>query len=132
LCKNQGHHKCFFFSDDLSIHPPGTEPVRIPPSVQPERMVIAPKRPYDNGQDRQYGQPPNKKPFDFSRVGGNFLILLSPQAIHQTLLFLCFPSYLPKSVGIFFFFFVEKSVSFGLLTTYPCFKAEIRIYFKML
>ena len=56
--------------DDLSIHPPGTEPVRIPPSVQPERMVIAPKRPYDNGQDRQYGQPPNKKPFDFSRVGG--------------------------------------------------------------
>ena len=99
-CTLQAHHKYFyFFSDDLSIHPPGTEPVRIPPSVQPERMVIAPKRPYDNGQDRQYGQPPNKKPFDFSRVGGNFLILLSPQAIHQTLLFLCFSSYLPKYGG---------------------------------
>ncbi|CAG2210740.1 RBM26 [Mytilus edulis] len=58
-------------NDEPPIHPPGTEPVHIPPpSSQPERTVIAPKRPYDNGQDRHYGGPPSKKPFDYNRIGG--------------------------------------------------------------
>ncbi|XP_063413751.1 RNA-binding protein 26-like [Mytilus trossulus] len=58
-------------NDEPPIHPPGTEPVHIPPPTsQPERTVIAPKRPYDNGQDRHYGGPPSKKPFDYNRIGG--------------------------------------------------------------
>lgn len=65
------NHCYFVISDEPPIHPPGTEPVHIPPpSSQPERTVIAPKRPYDNGQDRHYGGPPSKKPFDYNRIGG--------------------------------------------------------------